>query len=65
MSDTTMQELNALIQCKGGECPNHNCICYREDGCGYERVLSKVTAAIEKKFKLLTNYEQTQNPLDK
>lgn len=59
MSDNTMQELNALIQCPGGECTNHNCICYREDGCGYEVILSKVTASIEKKFKILTNYEQT------
>jgi hypothetical protein len=59
MSDATLQELDALIKCKVGECPNHNCICYREDGCGYERILNKVTATIEKKFKILTNYEQT------
>lgn len=65
MSDNTKQELNALIQCPGGECPNHNCICYREDGCGYEAILSKVVASIEKKFKILTKCEQTENPIDK
>lgn len=52
MSDNTMKELNTLIQCKGGECPNHDCICYRENGCGYEAILSKITAAIEKKFQI-------------
>lgn len=52
MSDNTMKELNTLIQCKGGECPNHDCICYRENGCGYEAILSKITAVIEKKFKI-------------
>ena len=50
MTEYTMKQINALIQCSGKECPNHNCICYGDDGCRYEAILSKFEAIIKGKF---------------
>lgn len=50
MTENTMKQLNILLQCPGGKCPNHDCICYGEDGCKYESILSKINSIIKSKF---------------
>lgn len=50
MTEQTIKQINALIQCSGGQCSNHNCVCYGDDGCRYEVILSKFAAIVKGKF---------------
>lgn len=50
MTERTIDQLTMLIQCNGGQCPNHNCICYKDGGCGYKSILSKINTIIRRKF---------------